>query len=244
MSREFEITREVDLPAAPDDVWTAITADTAAWQFPTGMEIPAGAAPPEGAPVTTWDPPHRLVIRMESPGRDLQRPRLRDRGPRGRHGAPALRPQRDPRRRVGGPVRRHRRPHGLLPPHARAVPRALQRPPGHLRRPAVVRHRGARGRRDAGRDGHAARRPGRLRGRRRRRCGPRVARRRRHARRRDRLLDAGVPRRPHRRRPVPLLRAQPLRQRRRDERAPVRGGGVDAAASEAALKAWLDGVYA
>ena len=67
MSREFEITREVDLPAAPDDVWTAITADPAAWQFPTGMEIPAGASPPEGAPVTTWDPPHRLVIRMESP---------------------------------------------------------------------------------------------------------------------------------------------------------------------------------
>jgi uncharacterized protein YndB with AHSA1/START domain len=67
VSREFEITREIDLPAAPDDVWTAITADTAAWQFPTGMEIPAGAAPPEGAPVTTWDPPRRLVIRMESP---------------------------------------------------------------------------------------------------------------------------------------------------------------------------------
>jgi uncharacterized protein YndB with AHSA1/START domain len=67
MSREFEITREIDLPAAPEDVWTAITADTAAWQFPTGMEIPAGATPPEGAPIQTWDPPHRLVIRMESP---------------------------------------------------------------------------------------------------------------------------------------------------------------------------------
>src|SRR6476646_9682715 len=67
MSREFEITREVDLPAGPDDVWTAITADAAAWMLPTGMEIPAGAAPPEGAPVTTWEPPHRLVIRMESP---------------------------------------------------------------------------------------------------------------------------------------------------------------------------------
>ena len=67
MSRAFEISREVDLPAAPDDVWIAITADTAAWQFPTGMEIPAGATPPPGAPVQTWDPPHRLVIRMESP---------------------------------------------------------------------------------------------------------------------------------------------------------------------------------
>ncbi len=67
MSRPFEITREVDLPVAPDDVWIAITADTAAWQFPTGMEIPAGTAPREGGPVTTWDPPHRLVIRMEAP---------------------------------------------------------------------------------------------------------------------------------------------------------------------------------
>jgi hypothetical protein len=67
MSRSFEISREVDLPAAPGDVWTAITAHPAAWQFPTGMEIPPGAAPPEGAPVTTWDPPHRLVIRIESP---------------------------------------------------------------------------------------------------------------------------------------------------------------------------------
>jgi uncharacterized protein YndB with AHSA1/START domain len=67
MSREFEIIREVDLPAAPDDVWTAMTADSAAWQFPTGMEIPAGGAPPEGSPVTSWDPPHHFAIRMESP---------------------------------------------------------------------------------------------------------------------------------------------------------------------------------
>ncbi len=62
MSRPFEIEREVDLPAAPDDVWTAITQASAAWQFPTGP-APTG----EGGPITTWDPPHRLVIRMESP---------------------------------------------------------------------------------------------------------------------------------------------------------------------------------
>jgi uncharacterized protein YndB with AHSA1/START domain len=67
MSREFEVVREVELPAGPDDVWTAITADTAAWQFPTGLEIPKGESPPEDAPVQTWDPPHRLVIRMEAP---------------------------------------------------------------------------------------------------------------------------------------------------------------------------------
>ncbi len=64
MSREFEVRRDVDLPAEPDDVWTAITAATAAWMFPTGMD---GSEPPEGGPVTTWDPPHRLVIRTESP---------------------------------------------------------------------------------------------------------------------------------------------------------------------------------
>jgi len=67
MGREFEIRREVDLPATPEDVWTAITADSAAWMFPTGMEIPPGAEPPEGSPVTTWQPPHRLAIRMEGP---------------------------------------------------------------------------------------------------------------------------------------------------------------------------------
>jgi len=67
MSRPFEVTREIDLPAAADDVWTAITADPAAWMFPTGMEIAPGSAPPEGAPVTTWDPPNRLVVRMEAP---------------------------------------------------------------------------------------------------------------------------------------------------------------------------------
>jgi hypothetical protein len=62
MSREFEITRDVDLPAAPDDVWTAITEGTAAWQFPIG-DAPTG----EGGPIKTWNPPHRLTIRMESP---------------------------------------------------------------------------------------------------------------------------------------------------------------------------------
>jgi len=66
MSRPFEISREVDLPASPEDVWTAITAENAAWQFP-GMEVSADGAPPEGGPIITWEPPHRLVIRMESP---------------------------------------------------------------------------------------------------------------------------------------------------------------------------------
>lgn len=67
MSRAFEVAREIDLPASPEDVWTAITSGTDAWQFPSGMEFPADGTAPAGAPITTWDPPHRLMIRMESP---------------------------------------------------------------------------------------------------------------------------------------------------------------------------------
>jgi uncharacterized protein YndB with AHSA1/START domain len=67
MSREFEVAREIDLPAAPEDVWTAITAENAAWQFPSDLELPEGDAPAEGSPIKTWDPPNRLVIRTESP---------------------------------------------------------------------------------------------------------------------------------------------------------------------------------
>lgn len=62
MSREFEITREVNLPAAPDDVWTAITADSAAWMFPPGP-APTG----DEDHIKTWDPPHHLLIRIEAP---------------------------------------------------------------------------------------------------------------------------------------------------------------------------------
>lgn len=68
MSRAFEITREIDLPSTPEDVWTAITADTAAWQFPTGMVVPAAGGPPPGPPIATWEPPRHLIIRTESPG--------------------------------------------------------------------------------------------------------------------------------------------------------------------------------
>ncbi|MFN8017475.1 MAG: helix-turn-helix domain-containing protein [Acidimicrobiales bacterium] len=67
MSTPFEIARDVELPAPPADVWTAITAHPEAWQFPTGMEVPEGQAPPEGAPVATWDPPRHLVVRMDAP---------------------------------------------------------------------------------------------------------------------------------------------------------------------------------
>ena len=62
MSREFEVIREIDLPSSPDDVWTAVTAETSAWQFPTGP-APTG----DEDHIKTWDPPNHLVIRVEAP---------------------------------------------------------------------------------------------------------------------------------------------------------------------------------
>lgn len=67
MSHPFEITREVVLPAPQRDVWTALTAEPAAWMFPTGTEIPAGTTPPADSPVTTWDPPKHFVVRTDAP---------------------------------------------------------------------------------------------------------------------------------------------------------------------------------
>lgn len=62
MSREFEIISDVELPSTPNDVWTAITADSAAWMFPTGP-TPTG----DEDHIKTWDPPHHLLIRVEAP---------------------------------------------------------------------------------------------------------------------------------------------------------------------------------
>ncbi len=58
MPREFEIRREIELPATPEQVWEAVatSAGNAAWLFPNLIE-------PDQAQV--YEPPHRFVIRME-----------------------------------------------------------------------------------------------------------------------------------------------------------------------------------
>ena len=55
---EFECSREIVLPATPEQVWDAVatTAGNAAWLFPNEID-------PEGA--TVWDPPHRFAIRQQ-----------------------------------------------------------------------------------------------------------------------------------------------------------------------------------
>ena len=87
--------------------------------FPTGMEIPAGGAPPEGSPVTTWDPPHRFVIRMEAPDGSFNALEYTIEARDG--GTAHLRYVHSGilADELGGPVRRHRRAHRLLPAHAR-----------------------------------------------------------------------------------------------------------------------------
>lgn len=60
MSREFEVRREVVLPATPEQVWDAVaTAEgNAGWLFPNEID-------PQGPATQDWDPPHRFAIRHE-----------------------------------------------------------------------------------------------------------------------------------------------------------------------------------
>jgi uncharacterized protein YndB with AHSA1/START domain len=73
MSGEFEIRREVEVPANPEDVWEAVAtaAGNAAWLFPGGEvdgEARRGAKTADGSTITTWDPPADFAVRSEGDG--------------------------------------------------------------------------------------------------------------------------------------------------------------------------------
>ncbi|MEN3281195.1 MAG: hypothetical protein V7607_2335 [Solirubrobacteraceae bacterium] len=71
MSREFEVRREVELPASPEDVWEAVAtaSGNAAWLFPVGeIEGRVGATNADGSTVTAWDAPHHFAVRTEGEG--------------------------------------------------------------------------------------------------------------------------------------------------------------------------------
>lgn len=59
MGRDFELPKEIELPASPEEVWRAIATGPGltAWFMP--MEID-----PESSAVTEWDPPRKLAIRV------------------------------------------------------------------------------------------------------------------------------------------------------------------------------------
>jgi len=67
MGKEFEIVREFEVDASPEQVWAAITTGTAGWLWPMEYEPREGGAAPFGGTVTAWDPPHRLTGSVESP---------------------------------------------------------------------------------------------------------------------------------------------------------------------------------
>ena len=62
VSRKFEIAREFEVDARPEEVWEAITTGTGGYLWP--MEPPeprVGGKGPFGSKVIAWDPPHRFI---------------------------------------------------------------------------------------------------------------------------------------------------------------------------------------
>jgi uncharacterized protein YndB with AHSA1/START domain len=68
MSKEFEISREFEVDASPEQVWDAITTGTGGWLWPSEFEPREGGAGPFGSTIVNWDPPHRFTVRSEDVG--------------------------------------------------------------------------------------------------------------------------------------------------------------------------------
>ncbi|MDH6625397.1 uncharacterized protein YndB with AHSA1/START domain [Streptomyces sp. LBL] len=73
MSKEFEIVREFDADATPEEVWEAITHGTGGYLWPMQAPEPrVGGTAAFGSTVTVWDPPQHLTIRSEDVGFSVQ----------------------------------------------------------------------------------------------------------------------------------------------------------------------------
>ncbi|MET9877797.1 SRPBCC domain-containing protein [Actinacidiphila glaucinigra] len=70
MSKEFEIVREYETEARPEEVWEAVTTGSAGWLWPQEFEPRKGGAASFGGTITAWDPPHHLIARSEGLGAD------------------------------------------------------------------------------------------------------------------------------------------------------------------------------
>ncbi|MEU6320199.1 SRPBCC domain-containing protein [Streptomyces sp. NPDC047009] len=65
MSKEFEIAREFEVDATPEQVWQSFTTGTGGWLWPMDAPEPReGGKGPFGSTVTVWDPPRRYTNRV------------------------------------------------------------------------------------------------------------------------------------------------------------------------------------
>src|SRR5262245_25762282 len=67
MSQPFEVRREVVLPATPEQIFVAVTRETAAWMFPVEAAPAVGGLGPEDPKAKVWTPPERVHIRVDGP---------------------------------------------------------------------------------------------------------------------------------------------------------------------------------
>jgi hypothetical protein len=67
MGKEFEIVREYEVAATPEQVWDAVTTGTGGWLWPMEFEPRVGGTAAGIGVITAWDPPHRLTTRVEDP---------------------------------------------------------------------------------------------------------------------------------------------------------------------------------
>lgn len=68
MAGEFEIVHEGEIPGSSEQAWEGVTQGIGGWLWPMEIEEREGGAAPFGGIVTVWDPPHRLVTRVDGEG--------------------------------------------------------------------------------------------------------------------------------------------------------------------------------
>ncbi|MFE7359295.1 SRPBCC domain-containing protein [Streptomyces sp. NPDC057543] len=67
MAREFEVRREQDLPATPEQVWHAVATGTGnlGWLYPMEVEPHVGGKVTRAdGTVVAWEPPHHFAVRV------------------------------------------------------------------------------------------------------------------------------------------------------------------------------------
>ncbi|MFC9328641.1 SRPBCC domain-containing protein [Kitasatospora sp. NPDC057015] len=71
MAREFEVRREQDLPATPEQVWDAVAtgAGNLGWLYPMEVEPRVGGKATRGdSTVVAWEPPRHFAVRATQDG--------------------------------------------------------------------------------------------------------------------------------------------------------------------------------